>query len=148
MALGTAKSTANVVWEGSLMEGGGQVSAASGVFSDLAVSWLARTERSSPTTSPEELLASAHAACFSMALSNGLTKADTPPTKLEVCATVTFAQQEVGWKVDSSAIMVTGTVPGATAEGFQEAAEAAKDGCPISKAIMGNVELSVEATLA
>ena len=63
-------------------------------------------------------------------------------------ATVTFAQQEVGWKVASSALTVTGSVPGATAESFQEAAEGAKDGCPISKAIAGNVELSVEATLA
>jgi osmotically inducible protein OsmC len=148
MALATAKSTANAVWEGSLMEGGGKVSAASGMFSDLAVSWSARTERPTPTTSPEELLASAHAACYSMALSNGLAKAGTPPTKLEVSATVTFAQQEVGWKVASSALTVKGTVPGATAESFQEAAEAAKDGCPISKAITGNVELSVEATLA
>jgi osmotically inducible protein OsmC len=130
------------------MEGGGKVGAASGAFSDLAVSWSARTERPTPTTSPEELLASAHAACFSMALSNGLTKAGTPPTKLEVSATVTFSQQEVGWKVSSSALTVKGTVPGATAEGFQEAASAAKDGCPISGALAGNVELSVEAELA
>ncbi len=148
MALATAKSTANAVWEGSLMEGSGQVGASSGAFSDLGVSWAARTDRGITTTSPEELLASSHAACYCMALSNMLTQADTPPTKLEVSATVTFAQQEVGWKVASSALTVTGSVPGATAESFQEAAEGAKDGCPISKAIAGNVDLSVEATLA
>ena len=147
MALGTAKSTANAVWEGSLFEGGGSVGAGSGAFSGLAVSWSARTERPTPTTSPEELLASSHAACFCMALSNGLGQAGTPPTRLEVSATITFAQQEVGWKVDSSALSVRGTVPGATAEGFQEAAEAAKDGCPISNAIKGNVDLSVDAEL-
>ena len=112
MALATAKSTANAVWEGSLMEGSGQVGASSGAFSDLGVSWAARTDRGITTTSPEELLASSHAACYCMALSNGLTQAGTPPTKLEVSATVTFAQQEVGWKVASSALTVTGSVPG------------------------------------
>ena len=81
MALATAKSTANAVWEGSLMEGSGQVGASSGAFSDLGVSWAARTDRGITTTSPEELLASSHAACYCMALSNGLTQAGTPPTK-------------------------------------------------------------------
>ena len=93
MALATAKSTANAVWEGSLMEGSGQVGASSGAFSDLGVSWAARTDRGITTTSPEELLASSHAACYCMALSNGLTQAGTPPTKLEVSATVTFASK-------------------------------------------------------
>lgn len=148
MTLATAKSTANAVWEGSLMEGCGRVGATSGAFSDLAVSWAGRTDRGEPMTSPEELLASSHAACYCMALSNGLTQAGTPPAKLEVSATVTFAQQEVGWKVASSALAVVGSVPGATAESFQQAAEAAKDGCPISKAIAGNVDLSVQATLS
>ena len=83
-----------------------------------------------------------------MALSNGLAKAGTPPEKLEVSATVTFQQIEAGWKVASSALTVKGTVPSADAAGFQKAAEAAKDGCPISGALKGNVALSVEATLA
>lgn len=148
MTLATAKSAASAVWEGSLLEGSGRASASSGAFGDLAVSWAARTNREEPTTSPEELLASSHAACYCMALSNGLTQAGTPPAKLEVSATVTFAQQEVGWKVSSSALAVTGDVPGATAESFQNAAEAAKDGCPISKAIAGNVTITVEAALA
>ncbi len=147
--MASATRRADAVWEGDLMSGGGVVSASSsGAFSSLPVSWAARTESSDGKTSPEELVAAAHASCYCMALSNGLTKAGTPPTKLEVSATVTFAQIPDGWKVDSSALTVTGTVPGATAEGFQEAAEGAKDGCPISGALKGNVELSVEATLA
>ena len=144
-----AVRTAEATWEGDLMSGGGVVSAvSSGLFTDLPVSWAARTEDSGGKTSPEELVAAAHAACFCMALSNGLGKAGTPPTKLQVSATVTFQQMEVGWKVASSALTVTGQVPGADSAGFQQAAEAAKDGCPISGALKGNVELSVEATLA
>ena len=94
-----------------------------------------------------ELIAAAHASCYSMALSAGLGKADTPPPQLEVSATVTFDNVGGGWKVASSALKVSGQVPGIDAAGFQEAAEAAKDGCPVSQALKGNVELSVEATL-
>ncbi len=131
------------------MSGSGVVSAkSSGVFTDLPVSWAARTERSDGKTSPEELVAAAHAACYCMALSSGLAKAGTPSEKLEVSATVTFEQVEGGWKVASSALTVTGTVPGVDDAAFQKAAEAAKDGCPISGALKGNVALSVEATLA
>ena len=131
------------------MSGSGVVSAASsGLFTDLPVTWASRTEDSGGKTSPEELIAAAHAACYCMALSNGLGTAGTPPEELEVSATVTFEQVEGGWKVASSALTVRGDVPGATAAAFQEAAEAAKDGCPISGAMKGNVELSVEAELA
>ena len=140
---------AEATWTGDLMSGSGVVSAtSSGAFSSLPVSWAARTESSDGRTSPEELLAAAHAACYCMALSNGLGKAGTPPDKLEVTATVAFDQIEGGWKVGSSALSVRGSVPGADAASFQEAAEAAKDGCPISGALKGNVALSVEATLA
>ena len=140
--------TAHATWTGSLIEGSGVVSAtSSNVFSDLPVSWAARTEQSGGKTSPEELVASAHAACFSMALSAGLGRGGTPPTKLEVDATVTFDQVDGGWKVASSALKVVGQVPGLDAAGFQSAAEAAKDGCPISSALKGNVDLSVEANL-
>ena len=140
---------ADAVWEGELLTGSGKVSAASSdLFTDLPVTWASRTEGPGGKTSPEELLASAHAACFCMALSNGLTKAGTPPTKLEVSAAVTFQQIEDGWKVASSALSVRGQVPGCDNAGFQEAAEGARDGCPISGALKGNVELSVEATLA
>lgn len=130
------------------MEGNGVVSATtSGTFNDLSVSWKARTEEPGGSTSPEELVAAAHASCFSMALSAGLSGDGTPPTKLEVDATVTFNNVGGGWKVTSSALKVSGNVPGLDAAGFQSAAEAAKDGCPISQMMTGNVSLSVEATL-
>jgi osmotically inducible protein OsmC len=98
-------------------------------------------------TSPEELLAAAHASCFSMAISNELAKAGTPPTRVSVSVAVAGDKLESGWTVLSSAITVRAVVPGATEASFREAAEKAKDGCPISKALKGNVELSVEATL-
>jgi osmotically inducible protein OsmC len=144
-----ATRKAHAVWNGDLASGNGQVSATtSGAFKDLAVSWKARTEEPGGSTSPEELVAAAHASCFSMALSAGLGRGGTPPTKLEVDATVTFDQVEGGWAVKSSALRVVGTVPNLDAAGFQAAAEAAKDGCPISKMMAGNVALSVEASLA
>ena len=145
----SAVRRAEATWNGDLMTGSGVVSAtSSGAFTDLPVSWASRTETPDGRTSPEELVAAAHAACFCMALSAGLGRAGTPPESLEVSASVTFEQIEGGWKVASSALTVTGKVPGIDAQAFQEAAEGAKDGCPISGALKGNVELSVEATLA
>ena len=147
--MASALRRAEATWEGGLASGKGVVSAvSSGAFTDLPVSWASRTERSDGRTSPEELVAAAHASCYCMALSHGLGEAGTPPDKLEVSATVTFEQIEGGWKVASSALTVKGTVPGMDTAGFQEAAEAAKDGCPISGALKGNVDLSVEAKLA
>ena len=144
-----ATRSAHAVWDGDLQAGNGVVSATtSKAFSDLSVSWKARTEEPGGSTSPEELVAAAHASCFSMALSAGLGGGGTPPTKLEVDATVTFDQVDGQWKVVSSALKVLGTVPGLDPAGFQAAAEAAKDGCPISGMMTGNVALSVEATLA
>ena len=140
--------TANAVWQGDLMSGSGVVSAStSGAFSELPVTWASRTESADGRTSPEELIASAHASCFCMALSHGLGEAGTPPQKLEVSATVAFEPVEGGFKVASSRLTVRGSVSGIDAAGFSQAAEAAKDGCPISQALKGNVELSVEATL-
>ena len=145
----SAVRRAEATWNGDLMTGSGVVSAtSSGAFTDLPVSWASRTETPDGRTSPEELVAAAHAACFCMALSAGLGRAGTPPESLEVSASVTFEQIEGGWKVASSALTVTGKVPGIDAQAFQEAAEGAKDGCPISGALKGNVELSVETTLA
>ena len=146
--MASAERRAEAVWDGDLLSGAGTVSAAtSGAFTSLDVSWASRTE-TPEVTSPEELVAAAHASCYCMALSAGLGRAGTPPTRLEVSATVTFQQTEGGWKVASSALTVTGTVAGVTADEFAAAAEAAKDGCPISGALKGNVDLSVEATLA
>lgn len=147
--MASAIRTAHATWNGDLLSGSGVVSAtSSNAFSELPVSWAARTQDSGGRTSPEELLAAAHAACFCMALSAGLGKAGTPPVKLDVDATVTFEQVEGGWKVASSALSVRGEVPGIDAAKFKEAAEGAKDGCPISGALKGNVDLSVDATLA
>jgi osmotically inducible protein OsmC len=139
---------AEVSWSGNLATGSGNVSArSSGAFDALPVSWAARTEAPEGKTSPEELLAAAHAACFAMALSGALGRAGTPPERLDVSAEVTFDKVESGWKVVSSALTVHGVVPGISAEDFVAAAEATKDGCPISGALKGNVELSVVATL-
>jgi osmotically inducible protein OsmC len=145
-----AQRTVSATWSGDLPTGKGSVSAkSSSLFSDLPVSWAARTEESANgKTSPEELLAAAHASCFSMALSAGLGRAGTPPERLDVTCTVTFDKVGDGFKVVSSALEVTGKVPGIDAAKFAEAANGAKDGCPISKALTGNVELSVKATLA
>jgi osmotically inducible protein OsmC len=145
--MGTTR-VAVAVWQGDLFSGAGSVSAGTtGLFTDLPVSWASRTEEPDGRTSPEELLAAAHSACFSMALSNNLAKAGYPAERLEVQAEVTFDKLEAGWAVTRSALTVRGWVPGIDAAGFAEAAEAAKDGCPISRALKGNVELSVQATL-
>ena len=142
----TREATAS--WSGDLLSGKGVVSAATtGVFSDLPVTWASRTGEPAGLTSPEELLAAAHAACYSMACSNELAKAGTPPTKLDVTVAISADKRESGWTVISSHITVKAVVPGATAESFQANADKAKDGCPISKALKGNVELTVEATL-
>jgi len=143
-----APRRAEAVWTGSLTKGSGEVSlVTSGAAGPLPVTWASRTARSEGKTSPEELVAAAHASCYCMALSGILGEKGTPPEKLEVSATVTFKQIEGGWKVGTSLITVKGTVPGLDEAAFKEAAEAAKDGCPISGALKGNVELSVEATL-
>ena len=143
-----ARRTADVVWDGDLMSGSGVVSAiTSGAFADLPVTWGSRTASADGRTSPEELEASAHASCFAMALSAGLGGRGTPPERMEVSATVTFDEVDGGWKVVSSESTVRGKVPGLDEAGFREAAEGAKDGCPISQALKGNVRLSVETSL-
>ncbi len=135
-------------WVGPLTTGSGTVSAiSSGLFTALPVSWAARTESADGKTSPEELLAAAHATCYAMALSGALGRAGTPPEKLDVSAVVTFDKLDAGWRVVSSALTVHGVVPGMSLADFTAAAEATKDGCPISVALAGNVALSVEATL-
>ncbi len=139
-----ASRRADVTWEGDLQSGRGRVTAATtGVFKDQAITWASRTGEPEGRTSPEELLAAAHASCYAMALSSNLAKRGTPPERLEISATVTFDQGAV----QSSALEVRGKVPGSSAEAFREAAEQAKDGCPISKALKGNVNLSVKAEL-
>jgi osmotically inducible protein OsmC len=144
-----ATRQAKAIWNGDLTKGSGAVSALSSrKFSDLPVSWAARTEAPEGRTSPEELLAASHASCFCMALSAGLAKAGTPPQRLETTATVTFDKIGDSWTVVSSALDVTGTVAGIDQATFTKAAEGARDGCPISRALKGNVALSVTARLA
>lgn len=143
-----AVRTATVTWQGPLATGTGTVSAGtSELFMDLPVSWGSRTEQPDGRTSPEELLAAAHAACFAMAFSGDLGRAGYTPEELHVSAEVTFDKQERGWTVTASALTVLGRVDGIAADEFDRIAEGTKDGCPISRALAGNVALSVEATL-
>ena len=143
-----ATRKASAVWEGDLMSGKGRVTAATTrIFEDQPITWASRTESPNGKTSPEELLAAAHASCFAMALSLELAKAKTPPERLEVSATVTFDKAGEGFKVTKSELEVRGTVPGSDEASFRRLAEAAKDGCPVSAALRGNVALSVQATL-
>lgn len=143
-----AKRRADAVWQGPLIRGSGAVTlVSSGASPALPVTWASRTARSEGKTSPEELIAAAHASCYCMALSNTLDEAGFPPERLDVSATVTFAQTEGGAKVSSSALDVTGTVPGIDEPAFRKAAESARDGCPVSGALKGNVDISMTARL-
>jgi lipoyl-dependent peroxiredoxin len=137
-------SSAKTVWEGDLAHGSGTTTPDSGAFDTVDVSWASRTERSAGKTSPEELLAAAHAACFCMGLSHELGEAGTPPERLEAEASVDFVPGE---GVKSSRITVAGRVPGIDQETFTKAAVSAGANCPISGALKGNVDISVEATL-
>jgi osmotically inducible protein OsmC len=137
---------AKVTWTGSLIEGKGQIEGVgSGAFGPLDVTWASRAESPDGRASPEELIAAAWAACFSMALSHALTGAGTPPERLETAVTVTF---QPGEGIIKGAIEVVGTVPGLDHDGFVEQAEAARVNCPVSKALTGVPEVTVEATLA
>jgi lipoyl-dependent peroxiredoxin len=138
---------AEVTWEGGLADGRGTASAGTGVFDELPVSWPARVERPDGQTSPEELLAASHAACYAMALSHVLGQAGTPPERLDVSAVVSAELGEGGLRVTGSALEVVGRVPGVDGEGFTSAAEEAERNCPISNALRGNLEIRVQARL-
>ncbi|MDH4119512.1 MAG: OsmC family peroxiredoxin [Acidimicrobiia bacterium] len=134
-------STASTHWEGDLFTGAGTTTLTSGAAGPLAVDWKARSEESGGKTSPEELIAAAHASCFCMALSNGLAKGGTPPASLDVSATATFVP---GTGITGIVLRLSGDVPGLSIEDFRAAALAAKEGCPVSKALAGNVEVTLE----
>lgn len=138
------ESTGRAHWEGDLLTGSGTTSLDSGAAGPLPVNWGARTEEQGNTTNPEELIAAAHAACFSMALSNGLGKAGHPPAALDVTATATFVP---GTGITQMVLRLTGDVPGMSEEDFLAAAETARQGCPVSQALKGNVDISLEASL-
>lgn len=137
--------TASATWSGTLLEGSGEItSVESGAIGRLPVSWPRRSESHEGVTSPEELLAAAHAACFAMALSGAIARNNAAAERLEVSATVTFEKVEAGWRVTKSALRLKGRVPGLDAAKFRELAEGAKSGCPISSALAGNVAISLE----
>jgi len=137
---------ADVTWNGSLMEGSGTIrSTTSGAVGNLAVSWAARAEdETGGKTSPEELIAAAHAACFSMALSNGLAQAGHAPDELDTSATVTF---QPGEGITKIVLAVKGVVPGMDEDAFLQAAENAKENCPVSKALASVPEITLDARL-
>jgi lipoyl-dependent peroxiredoxin len=141
-----ADRTANVTWSGSLIEGGGRIeSVGSGAFGPLDVTWASRAEDSDGRTSPEELIAAAHASCFSMALSHGLAQAGTPADRLDTSATVTFVP---GTGITKVALRVRGSVPGMGEAAFGDAAQAAKEGCPVSMALAAVPEITLDASLS
>jgi osmotically inducible protein OsmC len=139
-----AQSRATTVWEGDLAHGAGTTTPESGAFPPVDVSWASRTKPAAGKTSPEELLAAAHASCYCMALANELAGAGMQPDRLEANATVEF---EPGEGVRSSHIVVRGRVLGIDQDAFSNAASAAGEGCPISGALEGNVDITVDATL-
>jgi osmotically inducible protein OsmC len=142
-----AERTANTVWEGNLAHGKGMLSLKSGATGDLPVTWASRTERSDGKTSPEELIAAAHASCFSMALSHELSQAGHEPERLEVSSTVVLDEVDGGPKVTESRLTVRGRVPGIDQEQFEKLAQAAGQGCPVSGALKGNLDITVDAKL-
>ena len=145
--MATAERRGDGVWEGDLAKGWGYVTLASGASDVLDVTWASRTERSEGKTSPEELIAAAHASCFSMALSHGLAQAGTPPERLSVSAVCSLDKANGGFKITSMDIDVRGRVPGIETDAFKQAAEEAKEGCPVSGALQGNLDIRVTASL-
>lgn len=143
-----AERRAKTTWEGDLASGSGTVTLASGATEPQQVTWASRTEAPGGKTSPEELIAAAHASCFSMALAHGLAQAGRPPRRLETDAVCTLEQTGAGYRISSMKLTVRGEVEGIDDEGFRAAAEQAKEGCPVSNALAGSLEITVEASLA
>jgi osmotically inducible protein OsmC len=137
-------SEASTAWKGSLTDGSGTVALNSSKIGTFDVNWKARSEGSSSTTTPEELIAAAHSSCFSMALSHALTGNGTPPESIDTTASVTFVP---GTGITGSHLNVNAVVPGLSAEDFARLADEAKSGCPVSQALAG-IEITLEATLA
>ncbi len=143
--MATAERRADVVWEGDLPRGNGRFTVGSGAMGEQPVTWASRTERPDGKTSPEELIAAAHGSCFAMALSNALAQGGTPPERLEIHAVCTFDVGNV--KVSSVDLDIHAHVPGIDDDAFQDAVGEAEQGCPVSNALRGNVEIRVNASL-
>lgn len=140
--------SAKATWEGDLMGGSGEVSTESAAVRNARVKWSSRAEQADENTSPEELIAAAHATCVLMALANVLAQAGTPPAKLESEATATFDKTGDGFRMTTMRISIRGQVEGLDEEEFRRAAEDAKENCPVSQALKGNVDVKVDAALA
>ena len=139
---------ANVTWTGNIARGGGTISAGTGAFDELPYSLATRIERPDGKTSPEELLAAAHAACFAMSVASELTSAGSPPEQLDVTATVTLDEVEGGsHRIVSSELLARARVTGIDAAAFQQLAEAASAGCPLTALIEGSANVTVDAQL-
>jgi osmotically inducible protein OsmC len=143
--MAVAERRAVVVWEGNLAQGGGKFTVGSGAMGEMPVTWASRTESPDGKTSPEELIAAAHGSCFAMALSNVLDQGGTPPERLEITAVCKFDVDDV--KVSSVDLDIRGRVPDLDAEGFQNAVKQANEGCPVSNALRGNVDIQLNASL-
>jgi lipoyl-dependent peroxiredoxin len=142
-----ATRDAEIIWEGPLASGTGTVSSGSGALGELPVTWASRTERPDGKTSPEELIAAAHASCFAMALSLMLGEAHTPPERLAVSATCTLDEVDRAPRITTVTLEVRARVPGLEQAGFEQAVERASALCPVSNALRGNVEISVQSEL-
>ena len=143
-----AESRASAVWQGDLGRGSGKVSVASGAFPGQAVTWKARTERPDPNTSPEELIAAAHAACYAMAFSHTLAEAGHAPEQVAVEAACRFDPVEGGgFAITRMDLTVRGRVPGIDQAEFERLAGDGERGCPVSNALRGNVEIGLAVTL-
>jgi lipoyl-dependent peroxiredoxin len=132
--------TANATWEGDLMSGSGEVSTGSAAVRNARVKWSSRAEQADENTSPEELIAAAHATCVA--------QAGTPPKRLESDATTTFEETGEGFRFTTMRLSIRGEVDGLDEEGFRRAAEEARENCPVSQALKGNVDVTVDAALA
>lgn len=140
--------TANAHWQGALSTGEGSVVSANGRFGPFPLTWRARAEADdTDLTSPEELLAAAWAGCFAMASSNELAKAGFPVASNDVSVAITADKTDAGWTVLSAVLTLRASVPGVDQETFRRAVEGARDGCPVSKALKGNVTVTLDATL-
>ena len=143
-----AKRRAEVTWENDLIRGTGRIRFGTGALPETGVTWASRTEQPAGKTSPEELLAAAHASCYAMALSATLAANRTPPTRLDVTAVCTLDRVEDKLKVTTMELTVKGVVHGINNSKFEEIAKTAEAGCPISNALRNNVEIKLNASLA
>ncbi len=143
-----AERQANVIWQGDLAHGNGTVHVNSGAFPDFPVTWASRTQRSDGKTSPEELIAAAHASCFAMAFSNTLATNGATPEQLDVTAVCTLDRVDDKVRITTMRLTVRGHVPGLDADAFQRYAQQAAEGCPVSNALHNNVDIQLDAQLA